>query len=623
MPRHKFSLYGTLAITAVILLLLNFISSRVSFRWDATDEKIYSISTGSKKIAEAFKEPVQVKLYFSKNDKDVPPAFKAFGKRVIEVLKIYQANNRAQINVEVIDPQPDSNEEEWARKSGLQPIRLPSGSDYFLGAVLAKGEQESVIPYLDPRREEFLEYDIAEAFLKLQSKEQKKIGIISSFDFESGRNAQQQTFDARMSSDWAFVQALARTYEVTVIKATSETLPTGLASIIVLHAKDMSEKLKYHLDQYLMQGGHLFVAVDPFSRVQLALSAATMQSGQIPKFSSKFSPWLEKWGITYNDSEIVGDQLLATPINAGGENVNYPFFMTLLKERGNINANHQITSQLRQLVIAEGGAFAFDQSKAPGLTWTPLIETTKNGGTGNANMAVFMRPSDLTASFKVDNKSHTLAALMTGPFASAYDRALEGEPDFLAQAKDGAAVILVADVDMFHDANSVDRIQMGPQIIIRPRNDNLAFLLNSIDLLSGGSELLSIRKSGTVARPFTRVQELQQKAGEKWRSEEEKLSKQLTELQTKLQQLQAQRSDENRLALTAEQEQEIARFRAEEAAISKQRREVRKKLREDIETLGHILAFVNLTLLPLIIGIAGVVLYRYRTRRRFNEVSTP
>ena len=140
-------------------------------------------------------------------------------------------------------------------------------------------------------------------------------------------------------------------------------------------------------------------------------------------------------------------------------------------------------------------------------------------------------------------------------------------------------MIVVADVDFMADQNSVDQFQLGPQVIIRPKNDNLSFVINAVDYLGGDEDLISIRSRGKIARPFSKVQELQVNAQKKWKDQEEKLSEELNDLQKKLSELQAGRTQGNRLVLSQEQQDEIKNFQDRVSEVRKKRREVRKNLR--------------------------------------------
>ena len=46
------------------------------------------------------------------------------------------------IILEIYDPKPDTEEEEWAQKYGIKPITLPTGNAVYFGAIVSMLDQE-------------------------------------------------------------------------------------------------------------------------------------------------------------------------------------------------------------------------------------------------------------------------------------------------------------------------------------------------------------------------------------------------------------------------------------------------------------------------------------------------
>src|SRR3989339_332914 len=164
----------------VAVVAVNLLSPALALRFDATEEGLYTLSKGSKQIAQKLENPVTLKLYFSKSLSGVPLQVKHYGQAVEELLKEFVRLNPSQISLEIYDPKPDTDEEEWADKFGLSGADLPSGGRFFMGLAALSEGQEKVIPFFDPRREEFLEYDLSELLLGFTKPKRVKVGIISS-----------------------------------------------------------------------------------------------------------------------------------------------------------------------------------------------------------------------------------------------------------------------------------------------------------------------------------------------------------------------------------------------------------------------------------------------------------
>lgn len=608
-----------LAMLILAIVSLNIIAARLYLRVDVTEDRVFSLSEGSKAILEKLSQDVTIKYYFSRSSKELPPTIKVYASRVEEVLQEYAAYSKGRLNIEIIDPKPDTDDEEWAQKYNINPVQLPRGEQVYFGLVVIAQGREVSLPYLDPRREEYLEYELSEALVRVFRQGEVKLGIMSSL---AVMNTAGHGSDSE--GTWALASDLSRNFKLTPIAENVTAIPDDIQVLIVLHPKAFGEQAQYALDQFLMRGGRLIVALDPLSRADLRESQSVMHSqGRLPSASSNLDKLLPRWGINYNDKQLVGDQTLATQINAGGQVIAYPYFLTLTPAQ--LGKGSTITAGLKQLMLAEAGSFSL--AKDSTLKLEPLLMTTKESGTHDAMMAGFIGPMELAKGLKSDGEQRVLAGLITGSFTSAFTarpsppsgeatRAGDdaNKPHLSTSAK-GSALVLVTDVDFLADGNAADRFRFGNQTMIRPRNDNLAFIANTVELLSGSEDLIAIRSRGRLARPFTRVLALQKEAQARWQKQEERLTEELTTLQKKLSELQAQRTDGNRFVLSTQQEDEVRRFREQERAVKQRRREVRRNLREDIESLGLKLALANLLLVPVATSAFGTAVFVKRSRR--------
>lgn len=609
-----------LGILALAVICLNIIAAKLYVRADVTHDKVFSLSDGTRNILGKLDKDVTARLYFSRSVKELPPVVKTYATRVEEVLNEYRTKSGGHLTVEVIDPKPDSDDEEWAQKYGINGVRLPRGDQMYFGVVFSQGSKEVAIPYLDPRREEFLEYDLSQALISTSKREMAKLGIMSSLPVMGGGMAAMGGGEGA-GEPWALVNDLKRNFDVQDVPINAKDISPELRVLIILHPKHLEDGTLYAIDQYVLGGGRLIVAVDPMSRTDLQIAGPQARAtGQMPQVSSNLEKLFPVWGLEFDGGSMVGDIGDAAQINANGAVLAYPFFMNLGEAA--FSRNSVVTGTLAQMLYAEGGSFV---AKGEGVsTFEPLITTSKDSGTSSAMMAAFMSPQDLAQQLKPDGKERYLAALVRGKFKSAFPSgrpaAAAGEQPsgrpHINEAAGETQIVVIGDVDFLADANAADKMRFGNQVMVRPRNDNLNFLFNAADYLGGSEDLIAIRSRGRIARPFTRVAELQKDAQKKWQKEEEVLTTQLTDLQKKLGELQNQRTDGNRLVLTSAQQGEVAKFREEERKIRVRRREVRKNLREDIEALGRQLTFANLLLVPALTAGFGVGVFVKRSRSR-------
>ncbi len=596
------------------VLLLGLVPALPYFlRFDLTDEKLYSLSPGSMQIIQSLTTPVEVKLYLSQSLAGLHPVLQSHGRRVEEFLREYASHTRGALRFELIDPRPDSDDEVWARKYGVRSLPGPGGESAYLGAVLIAGDREIAIPFFDPRKEDLLEFEVTEALAKLQRKQSNKLAIYSSLPI--GVNGSQPRDNAGRSLDWIFLGRLKDFYEVEVYPTPPELIAPDVKVLIVMHPKELEAKSAYAIDQFLMRGGRLVLILDSFSRFALdQQSLADQKPGfEISPSSSQLSSLLNHWGVKFIENEIVADLQYSTKVEKNGQIFDNPLYLSL--DQSHLSREAVITTSLKQLLLVEAGSF--DVSKLdPQLRYESLIQTSDKAGLVPHIYNSLFEPEAIAPKISGERGVKQLAGMLRGKFTSAFKSPPEGASSNDAAAVRSASeatVLLIGDSDFLYEANAIEALKMGEQWVQKPRNDNITFLVNALALLSGSNELISLRSSGRVQRPFIRLKEMQEKALQLWKGQEESLSQRLSALGQEIGLLQSQlkgSDQQNPAAL----ETQIQAVRAEELKLRAQRREIRRKLREDVEALGFRLKALNLLALPCLISLGGILIYRRRYR---------
>lgn len=596
-----------LGVLAFVLSCLWTIVSVLGLRLDVTQEKFFTLSAGSRSLIAKLPEDVTLKFYFSQSVKNLPVPVKAYAVRVEDLLKQYVAAGKGKITFERLDPRPDTDADNWARRYGLKPVPAGDGSELFFGLAVFAGKKEAVIPYIDPRREQFLEYDISEALQKLISKSRPVIGMLSSLEMISKTPVNDLQSVMQGKGDWMIVNELRKIADVEEVPADAKSISDRIKILMVHHPKNLSDDTLRAVDQFVLKGGKLIAFVDPFSRFDFdkQLQSGSKSVAAVSDIKTLFAAW----DIEFDSSRLVGDLKYPTQINAGGNQLTYPFIVQIV-EKG-LNKESKITSQLRQMMFGEAGSLNL-RSGSP-HTFDRLVTTSPSAGTIPSD-TLQAGPEAAIRRLSNDGKEYTFAALVRGKFKSAF-KARDGETGWVNQAATDAVVLVAADADFVADQYAVQKIPFANQIIAKPINDNLNFIINAVDFLSGSEDLIAIRSRGRFARPFDKLVDIQEKAQAKWKDEENSLQSKLAQTQAKLQEMQGARIEGNRIVLTPEQQNEIEKFRAEESQMRKRLREVRKNLREDIESLGRTLSVVNLALVPVGISLAGGIVFRRRANR--------
>ena len=177
----------TIALLFVGLVLVNYLARSLPVRLDATAEHIYTLSPGTKSLLGKITEPITLDFYFSSGGSGLRIDEKNYAERVREMLRQYVRQSHGKITLNVIDPEPDTPEEEKATAAGLEPQRMQTGADtFYFGLVATQADQQKALPSLTPEREQFLEYDLSELIYSIQQLDKKKLGLITSLPLQGG-----------------------------------------------------------------------------------------------------------------------------------------------------------------------------------------------------------------------------------------------------------------------------------------------------------------------------------------------------------------------------------------------------------------------------------------------------
>lgn len=619
-----------ISIGAFIAALVAFVAINVladaglrRARLDLTEGRLYTLSAGSRSIAAKLPEPVRLTLYSSEGA-DIPAQIKTYSQRVREVLEEFAAASNGRITVEVVNPEPFSDAEDRAVQAGLAGVPTGRGQDriYFGLVGTNTTDRQEVLPFLRPDREEFLEYELTRMVYLLGEPARKAIGLMSWLPIEGG---QPNPMTGQPGAPALQIVRQARElFDVRTIEREATSIPEDLQVLWIVHPKAMGEPTQYAIDQFVMRGGRVLLFVDPQCEADVPPGVNPLQAMSLPK-NSDLPRLLRAWGVELVPSMIATDRDAALRVSVGGqgrpEPVDYIAWLNL--GQANLDQTDAATGGLRSLIVPTAGALRALPGAA--TTMQPLVQTGTNSALIGSDKFSFMPdPKALLAEFKAGGEKLTIAARITGAVRSAFDAPPEGAPagpEHRAQAAEPASIIVVTDCDLLQDRFWVEQQNFGGIILGQNKiSDNGDFVIGALDNLSGSSDLISVRARGTFRRPFDRVDRLRREAEQRYQSREQELQARLRETEEKINALQRARPEQaasgGLVLLTPEQQAEIEKFRAEQVATRKDLRAVQHQLVKDIEGLGRTIKFVNIGLMPLLVGVAALGLGAWRARRR-------
>lgn len=638
-------------VCAVVLFVgINFIADRTlrGDRVDLTQQKLYTLAAGSKATLAKIDEPIVLRFYYSKRLGDEIPSYGLYAQRVRELLEEYAARSNGKLRLEEINPVPFSPQEDRAVAFGLQGVPIDQGGElvYFGLAATNSTDDQQVIPFFQPERERFLEYDLTRLVYNLAFPKKPVVALITSLPLEGDMMAAMQ---GQPMQPFVVLEQLRQLYDIRTLGGDISEIDKDVDVVWIAHPQHLSEKTQYAIDQFVLRGGHALVFVDPNSEIQSSRPSRFNPPGS-PN-DSNLEKLFAAWGLEMLPDTVAGDRFAARKVNAGsGPRVVPADYVAWLSLRqANFNHEDPVTSELSQINMASAGIL---QPKEGATTnFEPLITTSPASMKIPAEKVKGMPDIvGLLRGFQPDNKRYALAARVTGPAKTAFpdgppkapeskdgakkdgeaDKpAAEAKPDekpAAPQLKESAKpinVIVVADTDILDDRFWVQSQDFFGQRAVVPTANNGDFVANAVESLAGGAELMTLRSRGVSSRPFELVQDIQRDAEQRYSAKEKELQEKLKDTEAKLKDARVVKEEQGKagIVLTSEQTQAVDNFRAELVRTRQQLRDVQLALRQDIDGLKFRLEFFNIALVPILVGIVALVLGIVRLRRRSRRAA--
>ena len=655
MTKIKFLFSGTGLLTVAVALLVSvgLISALPSIRIDLTEDDLFSLADGTRNIVSGLEEPIELLFFYSESATEDQPQIRSYGTRVQELLREIVIASGGNLVLSIVDPEPFSEEEDLATQYGVQPVPVTQGGQgiYFgLVAVELDNEKDPALrasetmPLIRPDQEQFLEYEFMQLVTRVANPDLKVVGLLTTLDIDGGFDP----MTGQATQQWMITDYIRQLYDLRRIETNTEIIEEDVDILMIVHPEGLSEQTLYAIDQHVMRGGETFVFLDPTADSMVSRSE---RGSMIPAgMRSDLPGLLEAWGVDYASDKVLTDNTLALRVQMGQGSRPVAHIGMIGANRTALAGDDIITRRLENLNLSSVGALA----PRDGATtrFEPLIQSSSDAMLMNASLLEdVLDPSVLFDEFVSANERYTIAARVSGVISSAFPEGRPVSKDAAADASEEEAeadddndseeariekansdsatveghltrtsgetnILLFADTDVLTDRLWVQMAQFMGQRIPQPYANNGDFVINALDNLSGGADLVSIRSRGRYSRPFERVVKLQREADDRLRTEEAALLERLAETEEQLAALNTDEGGQLLGQLTPEIQTEIDRFNAELLDTRRSLRDVQFQLTADIEALGSNLKWFNTAAIPMLLTVITLFMSLTRARRR-------
>lgn len=627
------SIIGVLAVAAIVIGINMFADSRLAnLHVDLTKNHIYTLSKGTRQILTELKEPVTLRLFYSRALGSSVPVYGAYADRVRELLSEYAAVAHGKIKLEFYDPEPFSDTEDRALSYGLQGVPVDQGGTqvYFGLAGSNLEDDERTVAFFQPERERFLEYDLTKLVYDLSNPKRPVVGVMSSLPLDGDPRMMMMAMRTGQAptggQPYASTMLLRQTNQVKTVPLDAQMIDPDIQVLLVAEAQNLSDATLYAIDQFVMRGGRLMVMVDPWSET---MAATPSPDGMPPAdTSSNLKKLFDAWGIEFDPAKVVGDLTGAWRVRANpDERVQAVNYVAWFNIRNGVNHDDPATADLQQVTVASTGYL----QKAPNasIDFTPLLTSSKSSGLLSVDQVKTPDPTKILAGFKPEGGPRVIAARIRGVLKSAFteppplvkdQKRPENFPAYKAQTDGPANLVVVADSDVLADRFWVRVSDFFGQKTAMPFSDNGPFVANLVGTLAGGDALIGLRSRGDSSHPFILVNQMQAEAEAKFRQTEKVLQKHLDDTEAQLRTLRqgpgAGNQAGEQAVITPDQRVAIDAARKDVVDTRQKLRAVQLELNRDISHLENELRVFNIVLVPLLLAIAAIVLGLMRSRRR-------
>lgn len=513
------------AITLIIIVVVNVISSFIYTRFDLTSEKRYTLSDTSKEILRNLDDYVYFRVYL---EGEFPAGFKKLRKETKEMLDEFRAYSKF-VDYDFINPSESNDAAERSEtykllyQSGLNPTELSiptkdGAQQIVIWPCALVSYQNKELP-LDLLETQFgkssettlnnsaqnLEYKFISAIKDLSQHQKPSVAFIEGH----GELTENEVYDITNTLSKKYsVKRVAINEQITSLNRRSETSDSSIlinsnydAIVIAKPTKPFSEKDKFIIDQYVMRGGKVLWLIDPVfaSMDSLQSSESTMGNSLNLNLDDMFF----KYGLRLNKNLLLDYNSAAIALRTGqmgGQaQIEYYrwYYFPLLNSASNSNIVKNI-NPIKADFISSIDPVMSDSD----VQKIPLLKTSDYTKISAAPVFISLSMLRQTPDKRMfSQKGQNVAYLLKGTFESLYANRIttammESEEIGFKDVSEPTSMIVVADGDIIRNQFHIPKgypLPLGFDQYTQVTYGNKDFIENAISYLVDGEGLIGIR----------------------------------------------------------------------------------------------------------------------------------
>lgn len=521
---------GALLLIGIAIFLNRTVSNLGLGRFDMTENRIYTISDGARNILGSLDVPVQVKYYVTPEEQ-MPSGLNTLQQEVTDKLAELSIASKGMLKYTLVDPKESEELEQALQAKGVRPFQVQSVERDALAVKLVyssigigyKDEGEEILPQVLPDNLGSFEYELLSRVVKLTRDEDPVVAIYSTkepidpqmaqFYIQAGQPMPQPRDNFAPIPEYLQGEG----YDVRSIELTKDsTVPEDAKTLMLLGVRELNDRQRWEISRVLRRGGSVVVATQS--------TVYDYNPGPNGGFNINVRPQtlgindlISKWGVRIDTQALMDGQMatLAIPrtANIGGlrfqmsEPVQAPMQIRVMGDA--IRRDLPFTAGVGELLYLWGNRVDVDADAvdADGLTATTIFSGSGETWTVDKPSGA-LDTADLSPDGHTLHDSPPLAVLLEGVFPDPFEG--QDEPEWPGAAADSADAEEPAAEAGAEGPPQPGRLlvigcsKLFEEMLLSQAGHGL-FLLNTVDALTLGDDLISIRSKNFDARTFGEV----------------------------------------------------------------------------------------------------------------------